>query len=184
MKLSEIPPTRAENYSYLPNMWEHQKRQSLKDYMRWYNNKDVVPILEAMRKIVVSYQNKRIDMLNLRLTLPKLAKICLHSSSGAKLCPFTEGDKDLLEKVWEDMVGEPWLVFTRKVVVDRIHIHNSTIVCKAVTGKDAGQFYPYSVCQPMTTKKYTRYEFDADLQRFKPVQNRSRSLETMVMSYF
>ena len=138
MKLSELPPTGAENCSSLPNTWEHQKMQSLKEFMRWCNNKDVVTILEAMQKMVVSYLNKRIDMLNLRLILPKLAKICLHSSSGAKLCPFTEGDKDLLANVWEDMVGGPSLVFTRKVVVDNTHIRNSTIVCKAITGKDAG----------------------------------------------
>ena len=36
----------------------------------------------------------------------------------------------------------------------------------------------------MTTKMYTRHEFDAGLQRFKPRRNRSGSLETMVMSYF
>ena len=31
---------------------------------------------------------------------------------------------------------------------------------------------------------YTRYEFDVDLQRFKPRQNESRSFENLVMSYF
>ena len=31
---------------------------------------------------------------------------------------------------------------------------------------------------------YIRYDFDADLQRFKHCQNKSRSFENMVMSYF
>ena len=36
----------------------------------------------------------------------------------------------------------------------------------------------------LPTGLYTRYEFDADLQRFKPRQNKPRDLEVMVMSYF
>ena len=32
MRLSEIPPTGAANYSYLQNVWEHEKMQSFKDF--------------------------------------------------------------------------------------------------------------------------------------------------------
>ena len=38
---------------------------SFKDFWRWYNNKDVVPTLEAMQKLIVFYHDKDIDMLNL-----------------------------------------------------------------------------------------------------------------------
>ena len=41
-----------------------------KDILKWYNNKDVVPTLEAMQKTIQFYHNKRIDMLKLRCTLP------------------------------------------------------------------------------------------------------------------
>ena len=39
------------------------------------------------------------------------------------------------------------------------------------------------MCQRMPPQLYTRYELDADLQRFKPRQSSSRSFENMVMSY-
>ena len=42
----------------------------------------------------------------------------------------------------------------------------------------------YSMCQPMPTGLYTTYEFDAELQRCKPGQNKYRGFEKMVMSYF
>ena len=65
--------------------------------LRWYNNKDVVPILEAVQKMIASYHDKDIDMLKLGCTLPNLATICLHKSTDAIFLfyPFTEGDKDL-----------------------------------------------------------------------------------------
>ena len=69
-----------------------------KDFFMWYNNKNVVPTLEAMQKMIDFYHQKEIDMLKLGCTLPNLANICLHKSTDSKFYPFTESDKDLLEK--------------------------------------------------------------------------------------
>ena len=54
---------------------------------------------------------------------------------------FTEGDKNFLSKVWEDTIEGPSFVFTRKAVVDEIHIRKSTIVCKSIVGIDASQLH-------------------------------------------
>ena len=75
------------------------------DALKWYNNKNVVPTLEAMQKMIVFYHNKGIDMLELGYTLHNLANICLHKSTDSKFYTSTEPDKDLLEKIREDMVG-------------------------------------------------------------------------------
>ena len=79
--------------------------QYFSDLFKWYNNKDVVPALEAMQKMIEFYHNKGIDMLKLGFILPNLANICLYKSTDSKVYPFTESDKDLLEKIREDMVG-------------------------------------------------------------------------------
>ena len=71
--------------------------------------------------------DKDIDMLKLGCTLPNLAYICSHRSTDAKFYPFREGDKNLLEKTREDVVGDPSIVFTRKAVVDETFIRKSTI---------------------------------------------------------
>ena len=124
-------------------------------FLKWYNNKDVVPTLEVMQKMIDFCQNKGIDMLNLGCTLPNLANICLHKSTDPKFYPFTESDKGLLEKIREDKVGGPSFVFTRKAVVDEISIRKSTNLCKSIVGVDASQLYPYSMCQPRPTGLYT-----------------------------
>ena len=157
---------------------------TFKDFLRWYNNKDIVPTLESMQKMLAFCLKKGIDMLKLGCTLPNLANVCLHKSTSAKFYPFTETDKDLLQKIREDMVGGPSIVFTRKAVVDEIFFRNSEIICKSIVGIDASQLYPYSMCQPMPTGLYTRWKYDTESNRFKPQQSKSRNFENMVMSYF
>ena len=102
------------------------------------------------------YHNKGIVMLKFGCTLPSLAKFCLHKSTDSGFYPFTESDKDLLEKMREDMVRRPSVVFTRKAVVDEIFIRNSSNLYKSIVGIDASQLYPYPMCQPMPTGSYTR----------------------------
>ena len=137
-----------------------------------------------MQKMVPLYHDKDIDMLKLGFPLPNLANICSHKSTDAKFYPFTEGDKVFLEKIREDVVGGPSIVFTRKSVVDEIFIRKSTNICKSIVGIDASQLYPYSMFQPMPTDLYTRWDTDSETTRFTPRQNKTRGFENMVMSYF
>ena len=102
-----------------------------------------------MQRMLVLYHKKGITMLKFGCTLPNLASICLHESTSAKFYPFTETDKDLLQKIRKDMVGGSFIVSTRKTVVDETFIRNSGNICKSVVGIDATQLYPYSMCQLM-----------------------------------
>ena len=43
LKFSKPPPTGRENYQYLQQIWMQEQMSSFKDFLRWYNNKDVVP---------------------------------------------------------------------------------------------------------------------------------------------
>ena len=122
-------------------------------------------------------------MLKLGCTLPNLANICLHKSTNSKFYPFVEADKDLHDKIREDMTGGPSIVFTRQAIVDQTYIRNTKNICKSIVGIDASQLYPFSMCQEMPTGLYTRWEFDSDSKKFKARQNKSRKFENMVMSY-
>ena len=184
LRMDRKPPTGDENYSYLQGIWVNEGMKSFKEFLMWYNYKDVVPTLEAMQKMIEFYHQKEIDMLKLGCTLPNLASICLHKSTDSKFYPFTENDKDLLEKIRGEMVGGPSIVFTRKAVVDETFIRKSMNVCKSTVGIDASQLYPYSMCQPMPTGLYTRWNCDTESQKFTPRQNKTRSFENMVFSYF
>ena len=182
LKLSKPLPNGIESYRYLQQIWKQEQMSSFKDFLRWYNNKEVVPTLEAMEKMIAFYHDKDIDMLKLGWTLPNLANICLHKSTDAKLYPFTKGETDLLEKFLEDVNGVPSIVFTRKAVVDETFIRKPTNKCKSIVGMDASQLCPYSMCQSMPTGPYTRWDIDSETGRFTPRQNKTRCFEIMVMS--
>ena len=149
--------------------------QYFSDFLKWCNNKDVVPTLEAMQKKIEFYHTKGIDMLKPGCTLPNLANICLHKSTDSNFYPVTESDNDLLEEIREDMVGRPSIVFTRNVVVDESFIRKSTNLCKSFVGIEASQLNLDSMCQPMPTGLFTRWEYGSETKRFKARQNTSRS---------
>ena len=134
------------------------KMTTFKDFLQWYNNKDVVPTLESVQKMVQSHHQKEIIMLKRGCTLPNLANTCLYKSTNEKFYPFCENDRDLCEKTREDKTGRPSIVFTRKTVVDETFIRYSSNFCKSIVGIDASQLYPYSMCQDMPTRLYTRWE--------------------------
>ena len=171
LQIKTVPSSGLDNYNYLQKNWKKNGMTVFKDFLKWYNNKDVVPTLGAMQKLIQFYDNKGIDMLKLRGTLPNLANICLHKSTNYKFYPFCESDKDLCEKIREEMAGGPSIVFTRKAVVDKTYIRNSSNVCKSIVGIDASQLYPFSMCQDMPTGLYTRWEFDTEMQKFKARHN-------------
>ena len=156
---------------------------TFQDFVMWYNNKDVVPTLEAIQKMMEFYYNKGFDMLKLGCTLHNLPNICLHKSTNKNFYPFVEADKDLYDKIRDDMTGGPPIVFTRKAAVDQTCIRNSESICKSIVGLDDSQLYPFSKCQEMPTGLYTRWEFDSDSQKFKARQNKSMRFENMFMSY-
>ena len=184
LRLNKIPPTGEENYAYLRSIWASEGMKSFKDFLLWYNNKDVVPILEAMQKKIEFYHQKETDMLKLGCILPNLANFCLPKSTDSKFYPFTSSDKDLLEKIREDMVGGSSIAFTRKAVVDETFIRKLMNLCKSIDGIDARQHYPYSMCQTMPTGLYTKWNYDSESQKLMPRQNKTRSFENMVLSYF
>ena len=72
LRMDRILPTGAGNHSYLQSVWENINMQFFSDFFKWYNNKDVVPTLEAMQKMIEFYHNKGIDMLKLGCALPNL----------------------------------------------------------------------------------------------------------------
>ena len=81
------------------------------DFVRWYNNKDVVPTLEVMQKMMQFYHNKMVDMFKFGCTLPYFANICLHKSTNNEFYPFVEAEKDLHDKIGECLTGGPSIVF-------------------------------------------------------------------------
>ena len=60
MKLLKPPPSGEENYQFLLDIWNHENMFSFKDFLRWYNNIDVVKTLEAVQKMLAFITRKEL----------------------------------------------------------------------------------------------------------------------------
>ena len=183
LKLRCQPKTAEENYEDLKIVWNTNGMQTFQDFLRYYNNKDVVPTLKALQKMVQFYHDRKVDMLNLGLTLPNLANRILHSSTSTKFFPFTKEDAhyDTYLRSW--LTGGPSIIFTRYAKVDTTFIGRSQNICKAIVGIDASQLYPYSMTKSMPSGSYTKWEWSDSTEKFHPRRNTKSFFELMVTSY-
>ena len=113
LKLSKPSPTEIEHYHYLQQIWKQQQMSSFKEFLRWYNNKDVVPTLDAMQKKSTFYHDKDIEMLKLGCTLPKkiLGSQLSTQNYRCKILSLHEGTlKIYRRKFEEDVLGGPSIV--------------------------------------------------------------------------
>ena len=156
--LMSPPPGKEQNYQDLREIWRRNHMETFQDFLKWYNNKDVVPTLEALQKLMQFYHQKRIDMLKLGFTLPDLANRILHSSTSLKFFPFNQEDQRFDDYIREWLTGGPSIIFTRYAKVGSWRIKNSSNMCKTIVGIDASQLYPFSMMKDMPAGVYTKWE--------------------------
>ena len=107
LRLKKVPQNAEENYVELQNIWEREGMQTFRDFLMWYNNKDVEPTLEAMKQMISFYHSKQVHMLKLGYTLPNLANRFLHLSTDAACFSFCEKDKDYDDYIRKWLTGGP-----------------------------------------------------------------------------
>ena len=88
-----------EDYAYCQRVWRDEGMQTMRDFLVWYNNLDVVPFVEAVKRQRSIYREKGIDMLKEAISLPGLAvrwmfKVAPQPSSKDPLTfsPFVEDE--------------------------------------------------------------------------------------------
>jgi hypothetical protein len=62
-----------ENYEFCQKIWEENSMKSLRDFLMWYNCRDVVPFLEAIEKQAAVYRSYGLDMFKDAVSVPGLA---------------------------------------------------------------------------------------------------------------
>ena len=82
---------------------------TLRDFLVWYNNRDVVPFLEAIDKQFAFYQQQRIDMFKDGISVPGLTLLYLFNDlpPNTYFTVFNRTNSDLHELVKDNIVGGP-----------------------------------------------------------------------------
>jgi hypothetical protein len=154
-----------EDYEYCKEVWNTNNMTTMMDFLRWYNNCDVVPMVEALDKMFVFYRDKGLDMFKDAISLPGLAYKMLLSCTEEKFSLFKEEDKELFYLLKRNIVGGPSIIFHRYHEVDKTRIRGGK-VCKKVLGYDANALYLGAIGEVMPVGDYgtiTQY----DLQQLK-----------------
>ena len=63
-------------------------------------------------------------------------------------------------------------------------LSESTNICNSFVGIDTSQLYAYSICQPIPTGLYARWDIDSGTSRFTPRKNKTSISEEKFMSSF
>ena len=142
--------------------------KSMRDFLVWYNNRDVVPFLEAIDKQFTFYKQQNIDMFKDGVSVPGLTLLYLFNDlpSNTFFTVFNQTNSDLHLLVKDNIVGGPAIIFHRYHEKDVTKIRGEE-TCRSIVGYDANALYLWALMQDMPTGWYTRRREE---KQFRPQQ--------------
>ena len=130
---------------------------TLREFLIWYNNRDVVPFLEAIDKQFAFYQQQHIDIFKDGISVPGLTLLYLFNDlpPNTYFTVFNQTNSDLHELVKDNIVGGPAIIFHRYHETGVTKIRGGE-PCRSIVGYDANALYLWALMQKMPTGWYTR----------------------------
>ena len=129
----------------------------MRDFLMWYNNRDVVPFLDAIDKQFAFYKQQNIDMFKDGVSVPGLTLLYLFNElpSNTFFTVFNQTNSDLHLLVKDNIVGGPAIIFHRYHEKDITKIRGEE-TCRSIVGYDANALYMWALMQDMPTGWYVR----------------------------
>ena len=146
------------DYAACQAVWRDNRMTTMRDYLIWYNNRDVEPILEAIAKQATFYHDRHIDMFKDGISVPGLSLLYLFNGlpPDTNFVNFNRTNRDLHQLVKDNIVGGPAIIFHRYHEKDVTKIRGGDELCRAIVGYDANALYLWAIMQDMPTGWYTR----------------------------
>ena len=131
---------------------------TLRDFLVWYNNRDVTPFLDAIAKQAGFYKHQNIDMFKDGISVPGLSLLHLFHDlpNDTYFTVFNRTNSDLHELVKDNIVGGPAIIFHRYHEKDVTKIRGGGETCRSIVGYDANALYLWALMQDMPTGWYVR----------------------------
>ena len=147
-----------DDYARCQAVWRDNGMETLREYLLWYNNRDVTPILDAIAKQAGFYKQQNIDMFNDGISVPGLSLFHLFNDlpNDNYFTVFNRTNSDLHELVKDNIVGGPAIIFHRYHEKDVTKIRGGGETCRAIVGYDANALYLWALMQDMPTGWYVR----------------------------
>ena len=146
-----------DDYARCQAVWCDNRMKSMRDFLVWYNNRDVIPFLEAIDKQFAFYKQQNIDMFKDGVSVPGLTLLYLFNElpSNTFFTVFNQTNSDLHLLVKYNIVGGPAIIFHRYHEKDITKIRGEE-TCISIVGYGANALYLWALMQDMPTGWYTR----------------------------
>ena len=146
-----------EDYALCQVTWRDNGMKTMRDFLVWYNNRDVVPFLQAIDKQFGFYQHQNIDMFKDGISVPGLTLLYLFNNISSKtyFTVFNKTNSDLHQLVKNNIVGGPAIIFHRYHEKDITKIRGEE-TCRSIVGYDANALYLWALMQDVPTGWYMR----------------------------
>ena len=147
-----------EDYARCQAVWRDNGMKTMHDFLVWYNNRDVVPFLDAIDKQFAFYKQQNIDMFKDGVSVPGLTLLYLFNGlpPDTNFVTFNQTNSDLHQLVKDNIVGGPAIIFHRYHEKGVTRIRGGEELCRAIVGYDANALYLWALMQDMPTGWYTR----------------------------
>jgi hypothetical protein len=98
-----------DDYKRLEFVWSHYEMKTVKDLLIWYNNLDVEPFVDAVKKQREFYKTFDLDMLTDGVSLPSLAEKVMYQTCYDELNTTYEYDglRDYIESIIQKISVQP-----------------------------------------------------------------------------
>ena len=146
------------DYARCQAVWHDNGMTTLRDFLVWYNNRDVTPFLDAIAKQAGFYKHQNIDMFKDGISVPGLSLLHLFNDlpNDTYSTVFNRTNSDLHELVKDNIVGGPAIIFHRYHEKDVTKIRGGGETCRSIVGYDANALYLWALMQDMPTGWYVR----------------------------
>ena len=147
-----------DDYARCQAVWRDNGMTTLREYLIWYNNRDVTPFLDAIAKQAGFYKHQNIDMFKDGISVPGLSLLHLFNDlpNDTYFTVFNRTNSDLHQLVKDNIVGGPAIIFHRYHEKDVTKIRGGGKTCRSIVGYDANALYLWALMQDMPTGWYTR----------------------------
>ena len=158
-----------DDYARCQAVWRDNGMETLREYLIWYNNRDVTPFLDAIAKQAGFYKHQNIDMFKDGISVPGLSLLHLFNDlpNDTYFTVFNRTNSDLHELVKDNIVGGPAIIFHRYHEKNVTRIRGGSEPCRSIVGYDANALYLWALMQDMPTGWYVRRRAE---NKFRPQQ--------------
>ena len=158
-----------DDYARCQAVWRDNGMETLREYLIWYNNRDVTPFLDAISKQFAFYRDRDIDMFKDGISVPGLSLLHLFNDlpNDTNFVTFNRTNSDLHKLVKDNIVGGPAIIFHRYHEKNVTRIRGGGETCRSIVGYDANALYLWAIMQDMPTGWYTRRREE---NKFRPQQ--------------